>query len=111
MTPLQTLVALRKTYPTPMSNDQLGLLLNAVAWHHRGEEYGLLSKSTSGAHCLQPRTGISISRDCLAHEPTGMHFDVLVDAEGSAKPIWQAKGPWPKGRVFVPAIDIDVDLP
>jgi hypothetical protein len=108
MTPLDTLVALRKGYPTPMSNDQLGELLNAVAWQHRAEGYGLLSKP-QGANCLQPQTGTLIARDILA-SAAGKHFDVLVDAEGAARPVWQDKGAYQPSR-FVSPVDSTVPLP
>jgi len=108
MTPLDTLVELRKTYPTPISNSQLGELLNAVAWKHRAEGYGLLAKP-NGAHCLQPQTGTPIARDILA-STAGKHFDVLVDAEGAAKPVWQDKGQYQSSR-FVAPVDITVPLP
>ena len=100
MTPLETLTTLRKTFPTPMSNAQLGELLNAVAWQHRQEGFGLLAKP-NGAHCQQPLTGKSIARDILASKG-GSHFDVLVDAEGRAKPIWQDKGNYDPKRFVDP---------
>jgi len=108
MTALDTLVELRKTYPTPMTNGQLGELLNAVAWKHRAEGYGLLAKP-NGAHCLQPQTGTPIARDILA-STAGKHFDVLVDAEGAAKPVWQDKGEYQSSR-FVAPVDMSVPLP
>jgi hypothetical protein len=108
MTALDTLVELRKTYPTPMSNSQLGELLNAVAWKHRAEGYGLLAKP-NGAHCLQPQTGTLVARDILA-STAGKHFDVLVDAEGAAKPVWQDKGAYQSSR-FVSPVDSTVLLP
>jgi hypothetical protein len=64
MTPLDTLRTLRLAYPTPMRTDQLGDLLNAVAWIHRAEGYGVLKKPT-GSRCPQPQTGTWISRDIL----------------------------------------------
>jgi hypothetical protein len=109
MTPLDTLVALRKTYPTPMSNNQLGELLNAVAWTHRSEGYGLLAKP-QGSHCLQPQTGTLVSRDILMLAGSGRIFDVLIDAEGKATPTWgEKKALSPK--LFVPPIDSTVPLP
>ena len=109
MTPLDTLVALRKTYPTPMSNNQLGELLNAVAWQHRAEGYGLLAKP-QGANCLQPQTGTRVSRDILMLAGSGRIFDVLIDAEGKATPTWGEKNAL-SPKLFVPPIDSTVPLP
>lgn len=109
MTALETLVQLRKTYPTPMSGDQLGALLNAVAWAHRAEGYGLLSKPT-GAHCRQPQTGTPVSRDILMLAGSGRIFDVLIDAEGKAQPTWNEKTALSPSR-FVPPIDSTIPLP
>jgi hypothetical protein len=108
MTALDTLVELRKIYPTPMSNSQLGELLNAVAWKHQAEGYGLLAKPI-GANCLQPQTGTLVARDILA-STAGKHFDVLVDAEGAAKPVWQDKGAYQPSR-FVSPVDSTIPLP
>ena len=109
MTPLDTLIELRKNYPTPMSNNQLGELLNAVAWQHRAEGYGLLAKP-NGSNCLQPQTGTLISRDILMLAGSGRIFDVLIDAEGKATPTWgEKKALSPK--LFVPPIDRSVPLP
>jgi hypothetical protein len=109
MTPLDTLVALRKTYPTPMSNDQLGELLNAVAWKHRSEGYGLLRKP-SGANCRQPQTGIMVSRDILMLAGSGRIFDCLIDSDGKATPTWGEKTAIDPAR-FVPPIDSTVPRP
>jgi hypothetical protein len=109
MTPLDTLVALRKTYPTPMSNNQLGELLNAVAWQHRAEGYGLLAKP-QGSNCLQPQTGTRVSRDILMLAGSGRIFDVLIDAEGKATPTWGEKNAL-SPNLFVQPIDSTVPLP
>lgn len=109
MTALETLVQLRKTYPTPMSGDQLGALLNAVAWAHRAEGYGLLSKPT-GANCRQPQTGTLVSRDILMLAGSGRIFDVLIDAEGKATPQWGEKTALSPSR-FVPPVDSTIPLP
>lgn len=109
MTALDTLIELRKTYPTPMSGDQLGTLLNAVAWTHRAEGYGLLSKP-AGANCRQPQTGTLISRDILMLAGSGRIFDVLIDAEGKANPTWGEKSALSPSR-FVPPVDSTVSIP
>jgi len=74
-------------------------ILNAVAWRHRSEGWGLLEK-TFGANCPTGRT--SIACDILVHRPSGQHFDVLRDAEGSASPVWQNKGPIDVSRFLAP---------
>lgn len=74
-------------------------ILNAVAWRHRSDGWGLLEK-TFGANCPTGRT--SIACDILVHRPTGQHFDVLRDAEGSASPVWQNKGPIDLSRFLAP---------
>lgn len=109
MTALETLVDLRKTYPTPMSGDQLGALLNAVAWAHRADGFGLLSKPT-GSNCRQPQTGTLVSRDILMLAGSGRIFDVLIDAEGKATPTWGEKTALSPSR-FVPPVDSTVSLP
>jgi hypothetical protein len=109
MKPLDTLVELRKTYPTPLSGDQLGELLNALAWAHREDGYGLLSKPT-GANCRQPQTGTLVSRDILMLAGSGRIFDVLIDAEGKATPTWNEKNALTPSR-FVPPVDSSVALP
>jgi hypothetical protein len=109
MKPRDTLVELRKTYPTPMSGDQLGALLNAVAWTHRADGYGLLSKPT-GANCRQPQTGTLVSRDILMLAGSGRIFDVLIDAEGKGTPTWDEKTALSPSR-FVPPVDSSVALP
>ncbi len=74
-------------------------ILNAVAWRHRSDGWGLLEK-TFGANCPAGRT--SIACDILVHRPSGQHFDVLRDAEGSASPVWQNKGPIDLSRFLAP---------
>jgi hypothetical protein len=81
----------RARYGTPLTNPEMGRLLNAVAWRHRAKGWGLAAKSV-GAYTTQPRTGIRISRDLLSHEPSGRWYDVLADVEGAATPVWQDKG-------------------
>ena len=74
-------------------------ILNAVAWRHRSEGWGLLEK-TFGANC--PTATTRIACDILVHRPSGQHFDVLRDAEGSASPDWQNKGPIDLSRFLAP---------
>jgi len=108
MTPLDTLTALRKTYPTPMSPAQLGELLNETAWQHRAEGYGLLKKP-AGGNCPQPVTGTKVSRDILML-PDGRIYDCLIDAEGQAIPTWGPKKPVSPALWLAP-VDADAAVP
>jgi hypothetical protein len=90
-TPLASIQAIRGCYPTPMSQAQLGELLNKVAWHHRGAGYGL-HKKTGGHLCPQPGSSTTISCDILVHGPSQGVYDALGDAENVASPIWRYVG-------------------
>ena len=109
MTPLETLQSIRPNYPTPMSKDQLGEMLNRTAWIHRFEGYGLLSK-TQGNNCRQPTTGKFISTDILTHADSFIHFDCLIDATGIAKPTWNNKGSF-LPLLFVSPVDSSITIP
>jgi hypothetical protein len=86
---MQTLECLRAGYPHPMSATDRGSLMNATAWTHRGDGWGMHLK-LSGNRCPQPNTGTSISCDILVHGPTGAVYDVLIDEE---TPTFIYKGP------------------
>ena len=88
----------RARYGAVTSSD-VAAILNAVAWRHRSEGWGLLEK-TFGANC--PTATTRIACDILVHRPSGQHFDVLRDAEGSASPVWQNKGPIDLSRFLAP---------
>src|SRR6201988_1390260 len=90
----------RQAYPTPMTPAQLAALLNAVAWQHRAEGWGLLSKP-AGNNCPAP-SGVLVACDILVHRPSGLHFDVLGDAEGAARPSWGNAGPIDMSRFMAP---------
>jgi hypothetical protein len=83
----------RARYDTPMREPEMGVLLNAVAWQARVDGWGLAHKPT-GAHTLQPRTGIRVSRDLLIHRATRRTYDVLANVEGDAKKGPQAAPTW-----------------
>jgi len=80
----------RSTYPAHMERGQVADMLNAVAWKHRNEGWGLLRKG-SGNSC--PLKDTFISCDILVHAPSVQHFDVLIDSEDAAIPVWNNVGP------------------
>lgn len=80
----------RTKYGASMSPAQVATMLNQVAWNHRNEGWGLLRKG-SGNSC--PLRDTFISCDILVHAPTIQHFDVLQDAENTARPQWNNVGP------------------
>ena len=80
----------RAKYGASMSPAQVAAMLNQVAWNHRNEGWGLLRKG-AGNSC--PLGGTFISCDILVHAPTIQHFDVLQDAENTARPQWNNVGP------------------
>ena len=82
-----TVKRFRAKYTAPLSNAEMGELVNRIAWEHRADGWGL-AKKNQGAHTLQPHTGIHISRDLLIHQATGETYDVLRDVEGDAEPTW-----------------------
>lgn len=84
------IAAERAKYPASMTPAQVAQMLNAVAWSHRAEGWGLLRKG-SGNSC--PLNGTYISCDILIHAPSIQHFDVLRDAENAALPQWNNVGP------------------
>lgn len=83
---LQAVAAARAAYPTPMSKQQLGEMLNQAAWDGRNLGYALLGKP-EGNNCPSP-AGVPIACDFLVHV-SGNGFDVLIDQEGDALPTWQ----------------------
>lgn len=89
---LSTVEAVRAKYPTPPSPDQLGLMLNEIAWTHRAEGWGLNLKP-AGNSCPQPRTGVRIAVDILHHQPTDTIWDCFRDAGGTTEPTWHEAEP------------------
>ena len=80
-----------------MTTAQVAALLNAVAARNPG--WGLLSKP-QGFNCPAPQGPVAC--DILVYGPTGTHFDVLIDAEGDARPTWDNKGPIDMSRFIAP---------
>ena len=80
----------RAKYPATMTRAQVADLLNAVAWKNRADGWGLLKKG-AGNSC--PLRDVSISCDILIHRGSINHYDVLIDAENTARPTWNLVGP------------------
>lgn len=93
-----TLVRLRPQFPTPLG-DQGAALLNAVAYEHREEGFGLEAKP-GGTTCAQPTTGSRCGCDIL--RTTTLGWDVLGDAEGAGSPVQADSGPADPGRFVSP---------
>jgi len=85
-----TLVRLRGNYGqlTPATAAEL---LNAVAWAHRAEGFGLLGKA-GGDHCPQPFTGTPIACDYLVNRNTLRGWDALADWENEGRPTFGGAG-------------------
>jgi lysozyme len=74
----------RTRFPTPMSAQQTGQLLNDVAASTPG--YALFAKS-AGNRCPSP-AGPDVSCDILVWTATGQAFDCLYDSDGLGTPTW-----------------------
>ncbi len=99
----------RAKYPTPMSAAQQAAVVNEVAWKHRAEGWGLLSKP-SGNHCPQPATGTPVSCDFLVFKVGSnlVGFDVLVGAEDAGIPTWDGpQSGLDPGRFVAPVEPVD----
>ena len=79
---LADLQAERAKYGDLLTHDEVGELLNAVAWKNKDAGWGLLSKS-SGNNCNQKPGGPKISCDYLVHKPSGLGSDFLIGAPGT----------------------------
>lgn len=114
-TPEDTLRMLRPSFTDPLSAADVGSLLNAVAWRHRDDGWGLLRK-TQGNICVAPDQG-GVACDILTHRLGNgggfvEHFDVLQDAGagGANTPVWIADGLIDSTR-FVAPIAVVVSPP
>lgn len=98
-----TVRRVRAQYPALINAEQVGEILNAIAWEHR-PSIKLLKKG-GGGRCPSPM-GVDISCDILIWAPAGtsdaqtVHIDVLSGASGdglvSASPMWKSAGPCTK---------------
>jgi hypothetical protein len=109
---LADLHAERAQYGATLTDDQCVELINAVAWKHRHDGWGLSGK-TSGT--LGTRyDGTTVAHDILHHQPSNHVFDCLQGAGAQSHPVMndlgvntQAHRPWvapiaPRGVVDPP---------
>lgn len=78
---LDTVIAERAKYGTPLGYANAWSVINAVALKHAAEGWGLVSKPTGTNH-----NGYSV--DVLLNNKTGQAVDCLGDAEGEGRPGW-----------------------
>lgn len=76
---LSDLETVRAGYGNYISHEQAAKILDTVAWNHKNEGWGLLSKS-GGNNC--PVGSTSIACDILINKNSGIIYDVLIDAPG-----------------------------
>ncbi|HMN09323.1 MAG TPA: hypothetical protein PKC83_11105 [Gemmatimonadaceae bacterium] len=96
MSMLDTLNALRAAYGPTLTDDQCVELLNAAAWQHRAEGYGL-SKKTSGTRGRR-HDGQECCHDVLMLRD-GTYWDCLSGAGAASTPVWGQ----PSGTITDPA--------
>lgn len=81
----------RAKYGATMTDDQCVELINAVAWAHRADGWGVNAKDF-GTHGVR-YDGARLAHDILHHKPTDRIYDVLASAGAASVPVWQDKGP------------------
>jgi hypothetical protein len=75
----------RGKYGATMNDDECAELVNAVAWKHRDDGWGLSGK-TFGTHGTL-HDGTQIAHDILHHRPSNRIWDVLTSAGAASTPI------------------------
>lgn len=96
MSMLETLRALRAGYGSTMTDDQCVELINAAAWQHRSEGYGL-SRKESGTRGRR-YDGQECCHDVLMLRD-GTYWDCLSGAGAASTPVWGQ----PSGTITDPA--------
>lgn len=76
----------RAKYGPQPTDDELCAILNAVAWKHRADGWGLSAKPWP-TNCRRA-DGVFVAHDILHHKPTDQLFDVFVGAGAQAEPTW-----------------------
>lgn len=66
----------RAKYPAMLTHDQPAKILNAVAWKHRADGWGLSVKR--GGNRVPSPQGVDVAYDILHHKPTNRLFDALT---------------------------------
>lgn len=94
----------RARYGATVPDDQLGVLLNEIAWRANGQRadgpWGL-SRKESGTRSPCPCGG-DVAHDILHYRPTNRLFDVFIAAGEATTPTWQDVGlPPSPDRVWV----------
>jgi hypothetical protein len=74
----------RANYGATMSDEQCVELINAVAWKHRADGWGLSGKDF-GTHGVR-YDGARVAHDILHHRPTNKIWDVLGSAGAASTP-------------------------
>lgn len=80
--------------PAPTQAEAVAIL-NAVAFKHKDEGWGL-SRKDGGTNCRSPLFSHPVACDILHHRPTNTLFDVLRDDAGHGGPgeaVWNSVGP------------------
>lgn len=101
-----TVEAVRAQYPAMVMPDQVGEILNKIAWQHRPN--AKLLKKGGGGKCPSPQ-GVDISCDIIIWAPPGvgaeqtLHIDVLSGSSVDGPPVpvpaskfWKSAGPCTK---------------
>jgi len=87
---LSTVRAVRANYGAQPSDQELGQMLNEMAWIERAGGWGLSTKS-GGTRCPSPQ-GVDIACDILYHRPSNVIVDVLIAAGEASTPSWSVLG-------------------
>lgn len=96
---IETVRRVRAKYGARPTDEELGLMLNEIAWELRGEGFGLSAKP-SGVRVPSPQ-GVDVAHDVLHKMPEDVIVDVFIAAGERAEPTWNivehhrdANRPW-----------------
>lgn len=85
-----------------MTQAELGIMLNTVAWKNKDAGWGLSYKA-SGSFCPSPAGNIAC--DILYYKPNNSLYDVLISWDTTATPTWNKLGPNTNGaRPWMPPV-------